>query len=125
MDRLRLIKLIEDEVAKLSAYGRGLWEDLQEELEVCPPEEGTILQQVRIAVRMSHLPMPDQHAINLLTELHAGLYESIDAERRGETGEAQRDRSVIRAAMLKDRDEGKQVDPDRTLGQAVARLAEA
>ncbi len=122
MDRLRLVELIEGEAAKLSPAGKELWEELEVLVEISPPEEDMMLQQARIAERMSYLPPPDQIAINLLTELHAGLYESYDAERRGESGEVPRDQSVIRAAMLKDRDEGRQVDPYRTLEQAIARL---
>jgi hypothetical protein len=122
MDRLRLIELIEDEVAKLSPHGRELWQELEVLVETSPPEENTMLEQVVIAERMAYLPLPDQHAINLLTELYAGLYESYDAENRGESGEAPRDRSVIRTAMLKDRHEGRQIDPYMTLEQALARL---
>ena len=81
-----------------------------------------MLRQAEIAERMSSLPTPDQRTINLLTALHVGLYESYDAQSMGGSGEIDWDRGVIRAAMRKDKDAGRPVDPDMTAHRAVARL---
>jgi hypothetical protein len=43
-------------------------------------------------------------------------------ERQGEPGEEDRVRGVINAAMLKDREDGRRVDPNMTLELAIARL---
>jgi hypothetical protein len=125
MDRLELVELIEGEKAKLSPEGRRLWEDFdaslylspEDETELKPHEKDTIIQ-------MAELPELDQDIIKRLTELRAGLYSSDTAERRGESGEPKRIKSVIYAAMFKDRDQHRQIDPSMTLEQAKARLQE-
>jgi hypothetical protein len=72
---------------------------------------------------MVDLSPPEKHTLDRLMELRAGLYASDKVEEeRGESGEGHRNRSVIIAAGLKDRSEGRQLDPDMTVEQAVARL---
>lgn len=54
--------------------------------------------------RMVRLPEPDQHVLQVLRELRAGLYQSDCSERLGEPAKPHRDRCVINAATMKDRD---------------------
>jgi hypothetical protein len=61
--------------------------------------------------------------------MHAGLHESLrrgaqGMRSAGGSGEIERARSVICAAMRKDRDEGRPVDPNITVYRALARLRE-
>ena len=56
--------------------------------------------------------------------MHAGLHESLRRRAQGGSGKIERDRSVICAAMRKERDEGRPVDPNITVHQALARLRE-
>jgi len=73
--------------------------------------------------RIFELPMQEQFVTSRLAELVAALRRSEEAERREEPGEEDRIRGVINAAMLKDREEGRRVDPNMTLDLAIARLA--
>ena len=125
MDRLTLVELIEAEKAKLTSEARELWEELDTLLYMEPEDETTQCPQEREVVdRMADLAAHDQHIINRLTELRAGLYSSDHAERRGESAVGHRERAVIIAAGFKDRDEGRMIDPYMTPEQAVARLRE-
>jgi hypothetical protein len=74
--------------------------------------------------RIGKLPWSDKRILNPLRELRVGLYESDDAESRGELGKPYRVDSVLRAAQFKDRDVGREIDWRMTLEQAVARLKE-
>lgn len=131
-DRLTLVELIEREAAKLSTRGRELWEALELHVESSAPEEATPAtipppdrEQVEIAERMAELPWQEQGILEGLTELLAGLRSSDYAEeQRGVPGEPIRNRAVVLAAGFKDRREGRQIDPDMTPEQAVARLRE-
>ena len=68
----------------------------------------------------------------MLTELRAGLYQSDYSERWGEPSQPHRDKAVIRASIIKDREE--RLGPaepfqaeellNRTVDQAIARLRE-
>ena len=124
MDRITLVELIEGETASLSPRGKELWEELEALVELTPEEQNTRYQQADIVNQMADLPQPEQDTLDRLMMLYQGLYESDEAEKRGESGEGRRDRYVIWAAGLKDRSEGLQVDPDMTVEQAVARLRE-
>ena len=130
VDRLTLVELIEAEKARLSPEALELWEDLDTSLYLSPEEETKLKpHEVALIGRMSGLPEADQHALNVLPELRAGLYQSDYSERRGDPSQSHRNRCVINAAMIKDRDERRQGKPaqinlHRTVEQALARLRE-
>ncbi len=77
-----------------------------------------------IMERIIELPMPEQFVASRLAELVACLRDSEEAERRGESGQEYRVRGVLNAAWLRDREEGRTVDPNMTLELAIARLKE-
>lgn len=132
VDRLTLVELIEGEASKLSPSGRELWERLELHVESSAPEEATPAtmpptdsEQVEIADSMVQLPWQERSILERLMELFAGLHSSDYAEKqRGLPGDPARNRAVILAAGLKDRSEGRQIDPDMTPERAVARLKE-
>jgi hypothetical protein len=132
VDRLTLVELIKVEKTKLSPRALELWEELDASLYLSPEEETTLKPyEVATINRMAELPQPDQKIINVLTELRAGLYQSDYSERRGEPSQRHRDKCVITASLIKDRDErepGKPVQVEellhRTVDQALARLRE-
>ena len=131
MDRLTLIELIENEAAKLSPRGRDLWERLEVHVETTPPEEATPetlpppdAEQLEVVGLMGELPWQEQGILERLMELLAGLRSSDYAETHGQPSEPHRNQAVILAAGLKDRREGRQIDPDMTPEQALARLKE-
>ena len=124
MEKIRLIQLIERETARLTPRGRELWEELEFLRESVPDEEDRAAREYEIMERIFELPADEQFVTSRLAELVAGLRDSEEAEHRGEQGEEHRARAVIRAAWLKDRAEGRPVDPDMTLERAVARLNE-
>ena len=126
MDRIRLIEVIEGQTARLSAEGRGLWEELEFLRESIPdPEEPSrMAREYDIMERIFKLPVPEQFLTGRLVELVAALRRAEEAERRGESGDNQRARGVINAAMLKDREAGGPIDAHMTLGRAMARLEE-
>jgi hypothetical protein len=126
LDKIRLIELIEHEMARLSPEGRELWEELEflRESVPDPADESRMAQEYEIMERIFELPVKEQLLTARLAELVAGLRNSEEAERRGESGENHRVRGVINAAILKDREEGRAIDLDMTLGRAIARLNE-
>jgi len=121
-----MIELIEGETARLSPEGRDLWEQLEfiRESIPDPADDGRMVREYEVMERIFELPMPEQFATSRLAELVAALRRSEETERRGEPGDEDRVRGVINAAMLKDREEGRSVDPNITLDLAIARLAE-
>ena len=108
----------------MSAEGRELWEELEflRESIPDPADEGRMAREYDIMERIFELPMPEQFLVSRLAELVTALRRSEEMERRGEPGEADRVRGVINAAMLKDREEGRTVDPNMTLERAITRL---
>ncbi len=126
MDRIRLIELIEGRTARLSAEGRGLWEELEFLKESIPdPEEPSrMAREYDIMERIFKQPVPEQLLTSQLAELVAALRRAEEAERRGESGDNQRARGMISAAMLKDREEERPIDAHMTFGRAMARLEE-
>lgn len=132
VDKLTLVELIEAEKAKLSPDALAMWEELDTSLYMSPDEETRLKpHEVALMKSMGDLPLPDQHAINILTELRAGLYQSEYSDKLGEPSQPHRDKCVITASHVKDRDErgpGEQVDIEavlhRTAEQALARLRE-
>jgi hypothetical protein len=133
VDRLTLAELIEGEKAKLSPEALKLWEELDASLYMSPEEEPAFIKrrEVEIIDRMDQLPEADQHIVNVLSELRAGLYEFHFSERRGDRAQVHRDKCVIDASLIKDRDKRGEGDPlpsnevsNRTVEQALARLRE-
>jgi hypothetical protein len=131
VDKLTLVALIEGEVAKLSPRGRALWERLELHTEVSAPEEATPetlpppdSEQVEVTGLMAELPWQEQGILQRLMMLLEGLYSSDYAERHGQPGEPRRKQAVIVAAGIKDRHEGRQVNPYMTPEEAATRLRE-
>jgi hypothetical protein len=133
VDRPTLVELIEVEKAKLSPEALRLWEELDASFYTSPEEEPAFIKrrEAEIIDRMDRLPEADQHVVNVLSELREGLYESDSSERRGEPSQWQRDECVIRAALIKERDDRGRgnflplgEDLGRTVDQALARLRE-
>jgi hypothetical protein len=123
LDELRLIELIEGEAARLAPEGRELWEEWESlVVESASELESRMAREYEVTERIFGLPVAEQAVIGRLTELLAGLRNAEEAEGRGESGEEHRIRGVIRAAMLKDREEGRTIDPSMTLDRALARL---
>jgi hypothetical protein len=132
LDRPTLVELIDAQKAKLSPEALKLWEELDTSLYMSP-DEGTFLKrhEVELIDRMDRLPEKDQHIVNVLSELRAGLYESDLSERRGEPSQPHRDKCVIVAWLIKDRDERGRENPmkveelmGRSVDGALARLRE-
>jgi hypothetical protein len=123
---MHLIALIEDQTAAMSAEGRNLWEELEFLRESIPdPEDpGRMAREYDIMERIFELPVSQQFIASRLAELVGGLRAAEEAEHRGEYGDGYRARGVINAAMLKNREEGRQIDANMTLGRAMARLEE-
>jgi hypothetical protein len=107
-------------------HGGALWEQLEFSIESTAPEEATpattpppTTEEIE---RMAELPESEQGVVERLMELLAGLRSSDFAESRERPGEPIRNQAVIIAARLKDRREGRQIDPDTTPEGAAARL---
>jgi hypothetical protein len=81
-------------------------------------------REYEIMERIFDLPVPEQFVTSRLAELVTALRRSEEAERRGEPREEDRVRGVTNAAMLKDREEGRKVNPNMTLERAIVRLKE-
>jgi hypothetical protein len=124
LDKVRFIELIEGETTRLSPEGRGLWDELEflRESIPDPADESRMAREYEIMERIFELPVPDQFVTSRLAELVAALRRSEEAERRGEPGGEERVRGVINAATLKDREEGRKVDPNMALERAIVRL---
>ena len=126
MDRPTLVELIEVEKAKLSPETLRLWEELDASLYNSAEDEPAFIKrrEAEIMERMDRLPEAERHTVEVLSELQAGLYESDSSERRGDPSQWHRDQCVIRAALVKDRDErgrGFPLPPNEDLGRSVDR----
>ena len=125
MDRLELVELIEAQKSKLSPQARGLWEEFDALINRSNDARKPFIRQEHdVMRRIGNLPWSDKRILNPLRELRVGLYESDDAQSRGEPGEPYRVDSVLRAARFKDRDLGREIAWHMTLEQAVDRLKE-
>lgn len=126
MEKVHLIELIEVQTARLSPEARELWEQLEflRESTPDPTEQSRMAGEYEIMERILELPMAEQFATSQLAELVGGLRAAEEAQRRGESGDEHRVRGVIYAAMLKDRQEGRPIDPHMALEQAIVRLKE-
>ncbi len=126
MEKMRLIEVIETQTARLSPEAKELWERLEflRESVPDPADESRMAGEYEIMERIFELPVHEQFLTSQLAELVGGLRAAEEAERRGESGDEQRVRSVINAASLKDRQEGRTIDPHMTLDRAIVRLKE-
>ena len=127
MDKICLIELIETQTARLSPEGTELWEQMEflRESIPNPADESRMAREHEIMEQIFELPAPEQFLTSRLAELVGGLRKSEKAEDQGESGYEHRVRSVINAAWLKDRQEGRSIDPKMTLDRALARLQES
>jgi hypothetical protein len=125
MDRLALVELIEDQAARLTPEGRDLAQRM-ELLAEAPPSGQTATYETQRAQADEawDLPPLDRNILERLLMLWEGLERSDVAEHRREPGERYRDLAATGAAGLKDRNEGRMIDPDMTPEQAAARLRE-
>ena len=125
MDRLALVELIEDQAARLTPEGRNLAQRMELLAEAPPggPAEMYETQRAQADEAWDLSPL-DRNILERLLMLWEGLERSDGAEGRGEPGERYRDRAATGAAGLKDRNEGRMIDPDMTPKQALARLRE-
>jgi len=132
VERPTLVELIEGHKAKLSAEALKLWEELDTSLYLSPEEEPAFIKrrEVEIIDRIEQLPEADQHIVEVLSELRAGLYESdLSEQRRGDPAQLHRAKCVIYASLIKDREERGWRNPQppkeglgRSVEQALARL---
>jgi hypothetical protein len=58
--------------------------------------------------------------VNVLSELRAGLYESDLSERRGDRAQLHRDKCVIDASLIKDRDERGEGNPQMPSNEGLS-----
>ena len=125
MDRLTLVKLIENETAKLSNEGREKWQDYNAAVYLSDDDERIPSpEQQALYARLRHLPQSDKDVIGRLKRLWVGLYQSDFEESKGKSGVGVREAAVIHAALLKDRAEGRERAPYRSLEDALDRLRE-
>jgi hypothetical protein len=124
LERLGLIELMERDAAGLSPEGRGLWEELELLAESAPELESRMAREYEISERIFELPVSEQGILARLAQLLSGLREGDEAEVRGEPGEVHRVRGVINGARIKNRYDGRRVDPGMTPEIAIARLEE-
>jgi len=122
VNRNELVELLEGEAAKLSPEGKQLWKEMEVLEELDPEDEDTLSQRAEINNRTAILPPNERHALERLTELRAGLYNSDGVEEQGESGESHRVQAALIAAGLKDVSEGRLADPEMTVEQALGRL---
>ena len=147
VDRQTLGELIEAQKAQLSPEALELWKELDEspffsnEADHFINEDLTNEQADRFMRHQSHqldilgrfdrMPEDDRRTKYALIELRAGMSKSDEAESRGEPAQPRRDKCVINAAIIKDRDKwgpggSMRIEEfkGRTVEQALARLGE-
>ena len=147
VDRLMLVELLEAEKAKLSLEALELWKELEQSHyfsneaeriineDFSSEEAATFVRhqshQIDVLKRFEQMQEDDRRTKNVLSELRMGLKRSDDAESRGEPAQPYRDKCVINASIMKDRDErgpGGSIRGEafasRTVSQALARLGE-
>lgn len=124
VDRQTLVELIEAEKAKLSPEARDAWDDFDISMYTTPEVPILMPHQRDMVKDWAYLPAADQHLLYVLLALRDGLHRSDSAESQGSSGQEIREWYVKRAADQKDKWAGRQIDPDLTLQQALARLKE-
>jgi hypothetical protein len=125
VSRLELVVLIEGEAAKLTPEGQDLAKRM-ELLEEAPPGGPAATHETQRAQgdEAWDLSPRDRNILERLLMLGEGIERSDAAERRGELGGRYRAMAVTGAAGLKDRNEGRMIDPDMTPERAATRLRE-
>jgi hypothetical protein len=125
MDRIALVKLIDDQAARLTPEGRDLAQRMELLTEVPPGGPFATQETQRVQTDEAwDLSPRERNILERLLMLREGLERSDVAEHRGKPGERYRDLAATGAAGLKDRNEGRMLDPDRTPAQAGVRLRE-
>ena len=130
VDRLTLVELIEAQKARLSPLALELWEELDASLYLSPDDETRFKpHEYALMRRMTKLSGADQRVLSVLRALRAGMYQSDYLEQRGDPAGPHRNKCVIDAAGIKDREariwgEDVQSNYSRTVDQALARLNE-
>ena len=125
MDRLELVELLEGQAARLTPEGRDLAQRMELLAEAPPGGPATTYATQRGQADAAwDLSPRDRGIIERLLMLGEGLERSATSDRRRESGAQYRDMAVIGAAEMKDRSEGRMVEPDMTPEQAAARLRE-
>jgi hypothetical protein len=87
VDRIHLVELVEAHTARLSAEGRGLWEELEFLRESIPdPDElSRIAREYDIMEQIFELPLPQQFLTSRLAELVGGFRGPLHVYRDRET----------------------------------------
>ena len=149
MQRIELVELIDGEIAKLSPEGKEVWEDIALRVHTTPLdmdladtmrifEESGEPPETGITVIFGEpgdpqedeatiiAPKEDEATIMTLFWLWVGL-PLADTEQlleRSEKAHEVRELFIIKAVQARDHFEGRQIDSDMTLQQALARLKE-
>jgi hypothetical protein len=128
MDRLEMVELIEEQAAKLTPEGRDLAERMELLAEAPPgPDHRATYDAAQRAQADEAWDLSSSLDRSIIERLHVlweGLERSDGAARRGKSGARYRDMAVVVAAGIKDRSEGRMIDPDMTPAKAVSRLRE-
>ena len=119
MQRIELVKLIEAVITKLSPEGRETWEEM-EQLALMRPLDRDLTPEL-LRIWETGAPAEDQASLKTLILFSIGLAAEYLVEDSGEEREV-REVSVIKAAQVWDHAEGRSVDPDMSVEQAIARL---
>jgi hypothetical protein len=119
MQRIKLVKLIETVIAKLSPEGRETWEEMEQLALMSPLDKDLTPELLRIWE--TGAPAEDQAYLKALCLLRLGLAAEYLVEDSGEERKV-REVSVVKAAQVWDHAEGRPLDPDMTVELAIARL---
>jgi hypothetical protein len=119
VQRIELVKLIEAVIAKLSPQGRETWEKMEQLTLMRPPDKDITPELLRIWE--TEVSVNEQASLKVLILLSIGLAAEYLVEDSGEEREF-REVSVIKAAQVWAHAEGRLVDPDMSVEQAIARL---
>ncbi len=119
MQRIELVKLIEAVIAKLSPQGRETWEKM-EQLALMRPLDKDLTSEL-LRIWETEVPAEEQASLKVLILLSIGLAAEYLVDDSGEERKL-RQVSVIKAAQVWDHAEGRLVDPDMSVEQAIARL---
>ena len=119
MQRIELVKLIEAVITKLSPQGRETWEEM-EQLALMRPLDKDLTPEL-LRIWETEASAEDQATLKILILLSIGLAAEYLVEDSAEE-QTFRQVSVIKAAQVWDHAEGRLVDPDMSVEQAIARL---
>jgi hypothetical protein len=119
VQRIELVKLIEAVITKLSPEGRETWEEM-EQLALMRPLDRDLTPEL-LRIWETGAPAEDQASLKTLILFSIGLAAEYLVDDSGEEREF-REVSVVKAAQVWDHAEGRSVDPDMSVEQAIARL---